>query len=127
MKRDASKELFWRQAVGECRDSGQSVRKFCKERALKEGLFYAWRRELGRRDAGMTAKAGFVELRVRPAVVKEGAGISIQVDERVRVILECGFDAEALNVTLRCLCAVQPPERGGRAPAETRAEGVRAP
>ena len=128
MKRDASKETFWRQALGECQSSGQSVREFCRQRQLKESLFYAWRRELGRRDAGVSEQPGFVEL-VGLAGVEEGAGVSIRVDERVRVVLERGFDREALRATLACLCAVLTPQRGGRASAGVRAQtdGIRAP
>jgi transposase-like protein len=128
MKRDAGKETFWRQALEECQSSGQSVRDFCRQRDLKESLFYAWRRELGRRDVGVSEKAGFVEL-VRPAGVKEEAGVSIRVDERVRVVLERGFDRETLQATVACLCAVPVRQHGGRASADARAQtdGVRAP
>ena len=48
--RDRSKEHFWRQAVGQWRRSGLSVRAFCAERDLSEPAFYAWRRTLARRD-----------------------------------------------------------------------------
>jgi transposase-like protein len=116
-----SKETFWRQAVGECQSSGQSVREFCRQRELKESLFYAWRRELSRRDVGVSEKAGFVEL-VRPAGGKEEAGVSIRVDERVRVVLECGFDRETLKATLACLCAGPTPQCVGRASAGTRTQ-----
>jgi hypothetical protein len=128
MKRDAGKETFWRQALGECQSSGQSVREFCRQRDLKESLFYAWRLRLGRRDAGVSEETGFVEL-VGPAGEKEGAGVSIRVDERIRVVLERGFDRETLKATLACLCAVPTPQRGVRASTGARAQtdGTRAP
>ena len=44
MKRDAGKEKFWREVVGEACGSGQTVREFCRQRGLKENLFYMWRR-----------------------------------------------------------------------------------
>ena len=50
MKRDAGKEKVWREAIAEARRSGQSVREFCRQRGLKENLFYSWRRELKTRD-----------------------------------------------------------------------------
>lgn len=121
MKRDAGKETFWRQALGECQSSGQSVREFCRQRELKESLFYAWRLRLGRRDAGMSDETGFVEL-VGPAGEKEGAGVSIRVDERIRVVLERGFDRETLKATLACLCATAAPQRAGRAEAGAQAQ-----
>ena len=47
---DPAKEQFWRQQVGDQASSGKSVRAFCRERDLAENSFYAWRREIARRD-----------------------------------------------------------------------------
>lgn len=103
MKRDAGKEQLWRKAMAEAQGSGQSVREFCRQRGIKESQFYAWRRELRTRDAEGAEKGGFVEL-VRPAGRQEGAGVSIRIDERVRIVLERGFDSAALKSVLACLC-----------------------
>ena len=102
MKRDASKEKLWREAIAEAESSGVSVREFCRQKGLKESLFYAWRRSLRMRDAEAAEKSGFVEL-VRPAAQKASAGVSIRIDERVSIVLERGFDREALRATLACL------------------------
>ena len=102
MRRDASKEKFWRQAIEEARSGGHSVREFCRRGGLKETLFYWWRRELKGRIAKAAGKSGFVEL-VRPAAPPVLAGVSIRVDERVSIVLERGFDREALRAALSCL------------------------
>ena len=101
MKRDASKEKFWREAIAEAVGSGQSVRVFCRQRGLKENLFYSWRRELRLRDAEAAEPPGFVEL-VRPGG-GGAAGVSIRIDDRVSIVLQRGFDPEALRATLACL------------------------
>jgi transposase len=49
-RRDAEKERSWRRALQDWRRSGLSVREFCDWQALSEASFYAWRRELGKRD-----------------------------------------------------------------------------
>jgi hypothetical protein len=116
MKRDASKEKFWRQAIAKARSSGQSVREFCRQRGLRENLFYWWRLELKRRGAEAAGKSGFVEL-VRPAAALVLAGVSIRVDERVSIVLERGFDREALRAALNCL---RLEERGAEAQGEAR-------
>jgi len=103
VKRDASKEKFWRKTMAEACSSGQSVRKFCRKRGLKEDLFYAWRRELKTRDMEAAEQGGFVEL-VRPAGGKAGAGVSIRIDDRLSIVLESGFDGAALKLALACLC-----------------------
>lgn len=50
-QRSATKEQFWRQHVEAWRKSQQTVRAYCTAAALSEPSFYAWRRELTRRDA----------------------------------------------------------------------------
>lgn len=52
-RRSAEKEAFWRLVLEEHRASGQSVRAFCKQESLSEASFYAWRKELGKRDQGI--------------------------------------------------------------------------
>ncbi len=48
--RDPAKERFWRKAVRGWRRSGLSVRAYCAGNQLSEQNFYAWRREIARRD-----------------------------------------------------------------------------
>jgi hypothetical protein len=53
-----AKELFWRQQIVDQAASGTSIRGFCFERDLAENSFYAWRRELTRRDEELQLQAG---------------------------------------------------------------------
>lgn len=50
-QRDAAKEQFWRKVVGGFDAQRTSVRVWCREQRVSEPSFYAWRRELRRRDA----------------------------------------------------------------------------
>jgi transposase-like protein len=45
------KEQQWRRWIETWRASGLSVRAFCARHGLAQPSFYAWRRELQRRDA----------------------------------------------------------------------------
>jgi len=107
MKRDAGKEKYWRDAIAEADGSGQSVREFCRQRGLKENLFYSWRRELRVRDSEAIGRPGFVEL-LRPAA-SNGAGVSIRVDGRIEIVVQRGFDREALKAVLACMGAASGP------------------
>jgi len=48
--RDPGKETFWRETLEAWRQSGLDIRAFCLRHRLAEHNFYAWRRELARRD-----------------------------------------------------------------------------
>ena len=49
-RRSAEKEAFWRLVLEEHRASGQSIRAFCTQKSISEASFFAWRKELERRD-----------------------------------------------------------------------------
>lgn len=118
MRRDASKETFWRETLAELDRSGQSVQEFCRQRGLKAGLLYIWRRELRARDAEMTGKAGFVEL-LGPgtAVGMPDSGVVVRIDHRIHIMVGRGFDAETLKMAVGCLQAMpagcRVPQGGG--------------
>ena len=99
MKRDVQKETFWRKTMAEAGGSGLSVRAFCRERGLKEGQFYGWRREIRTRDREAAGQTGFVEV-VRAAESPSGAGVSLRVGDRISIVLERGFDVSALKAAL---------------------------
>lgn len=48
--RDLERERAWREVMDRQRQSGLSVRGFCHRELVSEASFYAWRRELQRRD-----------------------------------------------------------------------------
>jgi transposase-like protein len=47
--RDLKKELYWRGILRQHRQSGLTIRDFCRKQGLTESLFYAWRREVKHR------------------------------------------------------------------------------
>jgi hypothetical protein len=132
-QRDQAKERHWRRMVRKWRSSGLSVREFCDWQALSEPCFYAWRRELAKRDreatatvasggatvAGRTQRNGsglaplpaFVPVRV----VADGAavesvrpsrpdGIELQLPGGVRLLVPPGCDRALLRDLIAC-CA----------------------
>lgn len=48
--RNLERERVWREVLDRQRQSGLSVRGFCRREVVSEASFYAWRRELLRRD-----------------------------------------------------------------------------
>jgi hypothetical protein len=49
--RNEAKERVWRQHIERQRRSKLTVRDFCAQAGISEPSFYAWRRELARRDS----------------------------------------------------------------------------
>jgi hypothetical protein len=131
-KRDLTKERYWRRIVREWRSSGLSVREFCDWQALSEPCFYAWRRELAKRDResaaaaaaigivhdgrpvkqngpSRTPAAAFLPVRVVPDAVAEGAAglsrthdIEVHLPGGVRLLVPRGCDRTLLRDVIAC-------------------------
>lgn len=116
-RRDAAKQRYWEGCVARWRKSGLSVREFCRREALCEPSFYAWRRELARREtsepharrASRAARrapqpAAFVPVEVvAPKFAAPPAGIEILLPRGRRVRVRPGFDRVTLQTVLDIL------------------------
>ena len=56
--RDLKKELYWRDMLAQHRQSGLTIRDFCRKQGLTESLFYAWRREVKHRRPAKGGRTG---------------------------------------------------------------------
>jgi transposase-like protein len=56
---DPQKQTYWEGVVRRSRESGQSVRAFCRAEGLRESAFYFWRRRLAR--GGQRSRKGVPE------------------------------------------------------------------
>ena len=56
-RRDDGKERLWRNLVEDFVASGLTIRAWCREHQVSEPSFYAWRRELRRRDQSSATRA----------------------------------------------------------------------
>src|SRR5262249_2881126 len=54
-RRDPAREKFWRRTIREQRQSGLSVRDFCRREGLRDWTFRWWRQEVARRDQELSA------------------------------------------------------------------------
>lgn len=62
--RSAEKEAFWRMVMEEHRNSGFTIKDFCKQQGISEPSFYAWRKRLKKRDAEGRAPGTLVPVRL---------------------------------------------------------------
>lgn len=128
-QRDSNREAFWRGVLARHRDSGLSIRAFCRRERLSEPSFYAWRRELARRNAERPARGASGRKRPGqtppafvPVVVSNGLAddrteaITIHWGrgERVRVLrLSATTPAERLGELVRAVESATAPAEGG--------------
>jgi hypothetical protein len=54
----SERQVYWEEAMRRWRESGQSVREFCRNEGVRESAFYFWRRELVRRSQSTDAVRG---------------------------------------------------------------------
>ncbi len=55
--RDDQTEQYWRLVLEEFQSSGLNVREFCRTEGVREPSFYAWRREIRKRDGDTPNKS----------------------------------------------------------------------
>jgi hypothetical protein len=121
-RRNVEKERFWRQVVGGHTESGLSVRQYCADRGVTEPSFFAWRRELARRDATASKHAkssarrararplnprpaplGFAQLQIAPVEPARGVWIEIVLPAGLCVRVPRGVCQDTLSKVLSVL------------------------
>jgi hypothetical protein len=117
--RDPAKEQLWRRLLDQWQRSGLSGRAFCLRHGLSEPSFYAWRREIKRRERErfVAARRSQPQRRAAKGIAPSGAFVEIAADTSrssaasIDLVLAggrllCvrrGFDAELLRQMLSVL------------------------
>ena len=92
-KRDSGKERYWQRTIVEAVRSGMSIRKFCRQRRIKEGQFYWWQRKLkvGQQE-GMIPRQGaakgpasFALVSEEPGAINSGIELVLGGGRRLRI------------------------------------------
>lgn len=127
---DVAKQKHWQEVIRQWRQSGQSVREFCRNAGIKEWTFYWWRHRLARSCHGPTphgralsdargakpatatvgrkapdqATVSFLPVQVVPEQAREvGSGVEIHWSNGRSVRLHRGFDQQTLAEVLAVL------------------------
>ena len=127
----SERQTYWEEAMRRWRESGQSVRAFCRNEGVRESGFYFWRRELAQRShrteaahesqpqtSPLTTAAhscerasprhssvpSFLPVRVVQDVAAEAAsGVEIILAHGCTVRVRSGFDRQTLADVLAVL------------------------
>ncbi len=127
---DIAKRKHWQEVIRQWRQSGQSVREFCRNAEIKEWTFYWWRQRLARSSHGPAAHGhassnargakpasetvgrkapdqdtvSFLPVQVVPGQAGEvGSGVEIHWSNGRSVRLRRGFDRQTLAEVLAVL------------------------
>jgi len=92
---DPAKDAFWRDTLAAFAGAGQDIRRFCRERGLRESAFYFWRRTIARRDGKAVPAASR-----KPSVPKRPAPAFVPVRVQGRLPAP-GPGPESFHVELR--------------------------
>ena len=90
--RSEGKERLWREQVTLWQRSGLTIREYCLQHQLSEPNFYAWRRELARRDEADGIPAQTVP-RAKPSSV---TWLPVTVDPRTLPVVEVQLPTGAI-------------------------------
>jgi hypothetical protein len=94
----------WRGLVSEQSQSGQTVSAFCRDRGLRDSLFYDWKKRIREVEA-----AKFVEVKVKDSseqkkpVPEHYPAIEVRLSKGRSLLVEPGFDASHLRALLAVL------------------------
>jgi len=102
---------YWRRIVEEARRSGQGIRAFCRERHVKEHLFYHWRGVLAREECGGGKSVGEPHfLLVSPqtgALAESDRMLELFIERGWRLRIPSGADEFTLRTVLAALAAAR--------------------
>jgi hypothetical protein len=115
-RRSEEKEQFWRQMVDGHAGSGLSVWRYCSDRGVSEQSFFAWRKELARRDAAARQKRArsaatnqspapirFAQLQIAAGELVGGACLEIVLPTGIRIRVPRGACQDTLSDVLGVL------------------------
>ncbi len=105
-RRKAEAWAKWRGLVAEQNQSGQSIAAFCRERGLKSGQFFAWKKKLREAEAAKFVAVDAApdpEWKRVPAREMQGGAIEVRLARGRSLVVEPGFDAHHLHALLSVL------------------------
>ena len=97
-----NKQALWAGRISECRNSGQTVKLWCRENGVCEQTYYKWQRKLFER-AKAHREVQFAEVTPLQSVHTSGkVAVTVRIGGR-EADIHFGADAETVEMVLRVL------------------------
>ena len=107
-QQDVEKKQFWQKTIREAIRSKLSIRKFCRQRRLKESQYYWWQRKLngsrherGRQQRRTEGNSSFALVSNDPGAADAGIELILQDGRRLRI--SRGVDEQTLRAVLEAV------------------------
>lgn len=103
-RRDSAKAQFWRKVVDGFDAERSTVRAWCMKHGVSEPSFYAWRRELKRRDASLAKDATsstttrLLRVKVSPSPAPATPDVMVELADGLRLHVAVDQLTAVLNV-----------------------------
>jgi hypothetical protein len=99
--------VYWRQKIADWKQTGQTIRSFCRQRSVTESQFHLWKRRLGvkptRTPAGRVKDPTLAFVPVSVASLR-GSPITLRI-HGATLRIEPGVDVGLLRAVLQSLKA----------------------
>jgi transposase-like protein len=84
-KQSEEKRAYWRDVLERQRESGSSVRQFCREHQISEASFHSWKRKIAGHDRGddASSESGDQKQPARRQVAKQTENAAVFIPVRV--------------------------------------------
>lgn len=94
-----NKAAQWAERIAECRNSGQTVKTWCKEHDISEPTYYKWQRQLFE-AAKAAQEPQFVEVTPVQASCVEDAAVTVRI-AGMEAVIQNGVDTAIVETVLR--------------------------
>ena len=96
-----NKLALWAGRISECRNSGQSVKVWCRENGVCEQTYYKWQRRIFEM-AQAQQEVQFTEVTPVPPVQRGNVAVTVRIAE-AEADIHSGADAATVETVLRIL------------------------
>ena len=94
---------YWREEIGRCEGSGESIAGYCRKRGLSVSTYHWWKGELRRRGGAASGRGLFAEVTLGSRVAAERAALEVVLANGRGVRVHPGFDGATLAAVVRLL------------------------
>jgi hypothetical protein len=111
--RSRERERYWRKVVAGQRRSKLSIAAWCGQQGVPACSFYAWRRELAKRDAQRPSPLPLLPVEILASAAGESVvALEIELPSRAKVRVRPGCELELVRQVLTMLRQVEPEAEG---------------